>query len=67
MAISEGWTLKKLKPIQRIEPFTSRPMPGMITITSKPNAPISISQPRRCQVAIGIIMVTMQAPRPSTI
>ena len=26
---------------------------------SKPNAPMSISQPRRCQVAIGIIIVTI--------
>ncbi|MNG11405.1 hypothetical protein D3C84_949470 [compost metagenome] len=66
LAISEGCTLKKLKPIQRIDPFTSRPIPGMITITSKPKAPSSINQPRRCQVAIGIIMVTTHAPRPIT-
>ncbi len=36
------------------------------TITNRPKAPSSISQPRRCQVAIGTIMVTMQAPRPIT-
>ncbi len=28
LAISEGWMLNRPKPIQRIEPFTSRPIPG---------------------------------------
>ncbi|MNT52954.1 hypothetical protein D3C72_1900120 [compost metagenome] len=64
LAISEGWTLKKLKPIQRIEPFTSRPMPGISTITSKAKAPTSMVKPIFCQVAIGTIMVTMQANTP---
>ena len=65
LAISEGCTLKKLKPIQRIEPFTSRPIPGTSTSTSRPKAPISIMKPMRCQVAIGTIIVAPQAPRPS--
>ncbi|MCY1456563.1 hypothetical protein D9M71_737910 [compost metagenome] len=64
LAISEGCTLNRPKPIQRIEPFTSRPMPGVITSTSSAKATISSFQPRRCQVSIGISMVMPQVTRP---
>ncbi len=64
LAISEGWMLNRPKPIQRMEPFTSRPMPGVITITSSRKATASSFQPQRCQVSIGTIMVTPQATKP---
>ncbi|SVJ69828.1 Uncharacterised protein [Klebsiella pneumoniae] len=66
LAISEGWMLNRPKPIQRIEPFTSRPIPGVITSTSRPKATSNSFQPQRCQVAIGTIMVRPQEIRPIT-
>ncbi|MCY1241957.1 hypothetical protein D3C76_736610 [compost metagenome] len=64
LAISDGWMLNRPKPIQRIEPFTSRPIPGVITSTSSPKATSSSFQPRRCQVSMGTSRVMPQLMTP---
>ncbi|MDT4850341.1 hypothetical protein FQZ97_844900 [compost metagenome] len=52
------------KPIQRIEPLTSRPIPGTSTSTNRPKLASSSFQLMACQKLMGIIMVRPPATTP---
>jgi hypothetical protein len=63
LAISEAWILIGPTPIQRREPFTSRPTPGTSTRIRNAN-PISSNTPLYCsQALIGTCNTTAAASR----